>query len=441
LPQARWQAQCLTYLRALPGIEIVDVPRADLLLDLSEDPRPDTWKPRLGRWRFVHGPEARLEGAGVREHLAGERTAMVRLVSIAADGTAGVLETGVLKCVPHSLAATRERIFEAVASWPARHLRRPVMAAGPMVRIESGRHISRLGVPLASARNLVRRRLSAMIDEHWVIGLIAKPVQHVIDGFDAREIRWLEAPAGQVLADPVGALMLDGRIQLLAEAYDFRDRQGRIVALEVEAGGASSAPREVLRLPVHASYPHLIEHDGAIYCLPEAHASNRVQLFRADPFPSRWRPDRVLLETFAGVDPTVLRHEGRWFLFAGNHADQDETKLYVFHADDLFGPWLAHAWNPVKCDIRGSRPAGPFFRRGGELFRPAQDCSRIYGGAIAVNRVIELTPEEFREETVAVLHPDTDGPRPHGLHSLAGIGDYTFIDGKRHTHPFGARFC
>jgi hypothetical protein len=439
LPQARWQAQCLARLREVPGIELVDAARADLILDLTEDTRADTHVPPLGRWRFAHGPEARLADAGVREHLAGERTVMVRLVSLAADGTAGVLETGVLKCVPHSLAATRERIFGAIASWPARHLRRG-MARGPMVRIAPDRHLSRAGVPLASARNFIRRRLNAMIEEHWAIGVIARPVQHVIDGFDAREIRWLEPPAGQVLADPVGGRMREGQIDLLAEAYDFRDRQGRIVALEVEAGGAASAPREVLRLPVHASYPHLIEHGGELYCLPEAQASNRVQLFRADPFPHQWWPDRVLLDSFAGVDPTVVRHEGRWWLFAGNHADQDETKLYVFHADDLFGPWRPHAANPVKCDIRSSRPAGPFFRRGSELFRPAQDCSRTYGGAMTINRIIELTPEEFREEVVAVLHPDAEGPRPHGLHSLAGVGDHTLVDGKRHTHPFGERF-
>ncbi len=440
MPQARWQAQCLARLREVPGIELVDAARADLILDLTEDTRPDTRRPPLGRWRFAHGPEARLADAGVREHLAGERTVMVRLVSIAADDTANVLETGVLKCVPHSLAATRERIFDAIASWPARHLRR-AMAPGPMVRLEPGRQVSRAGVPLASVRNFVRRRLNAMIEEHWAIGLIARPVQHVIDGFDAREIRWLEPPAGQVLADPVGARMQDGKVQLLAEGYDFRDRQGRIVALEVDPHGGASAPREVLRLPVHASYPHLIEHDGAHYCLPEAHGANRVQLFRADPFPERWTPDRVLIESFQGVDPTLARHEGRWWLFAGNHADQDETKLYVFHADDLFGPWQPHAANPVKCDIRSSRPAGPLFRRGNELFRPAQDCSRTYGGAIAVNRIVELTPQDFREETVAVLDPDAGGPRPHGLHSLAGVGDYTLVDGKRHTHPFGERFC
>lgn len=429
MPHARWQARCIAQIRELAGVEIVES-GADVLLDLTDQPSS------ASHWRFVHGPEARLGDAAVREHLAGDRVVMVRLVAIAADGVASVLETGVLKCVPHSLGATRDRVFDTAAAWPARCLRRLSEAALPGERVLLSANpvspVQKALVPFASVRNFLRRRLTAMTEEHWAIGFIPKPVQHVLDRFDAREIRWLEPPAGQVLADPVSAFVRDGALQVFAERYDFQDRQGRIVVFDVDARGTASLPREVLRLPVHASYPYLIGHGGAMYCLPEAHASNRVQLHRATAFPDRWVPDRVLLDGFAGVDPTVFEHEGRWWLFAGNHADQDETRLYVFHADDLFGPWQPHAANPVKSDIRCSRPAGPPFRRGGDLFRPAQDCSRTYGGAVAVNRIVALSPTQFREETVAVLNPDPNGPRAHGLHTLSGAGDFTLVDGKRH---------
>ena len=71
-----------------------------------------------------------------------------------------------------------------------------------------------------------------------------------------------------------------------------------------------------------------------------------MQLFRAEVFPDRWVPDRILLQSFAGADATVFRHGGRWWMFTGNHDDQDETHLYVFHAPDLFGPWQPHARIP-----------------------------------------------------------------------------------------------
>lgn len=450
MPHARWQARCLAQLRELAGVKILGPAasaQADVLLDLSDEPLSASRLavPRFGRWRFVHGPEARADSAALREHLAGERTVMIRLVSISATGAATVLETGVLKCVPHSLTATRERVFEAASPWPARCLRRLLdgeLGKGERVTCSADRlpTVARTLTPFASARNFLRRRINSMNEEYWSVGYIPKPVHHVIDAFDAREIHWIDVPEGQVLADPVGVRARERGVEVLAEAYDFKDRQGRIVAFEMDAEGTPTSPREVLRLAVHASYPHLIEHRGAIYSLPEAHASNRVQLFRADSFPDRWVSDRVLLEGFAGVDPTVIEHEGRWWLFAANHADQDETKLYLFFADDLFGPWSPHRANPVKCDIRSSRPAGPLFRHAGELFRPAQDCSRTYGGAVAINRILTLTPAEFREETVARLNPDPSGPMAHGLHSLAGVGNFTLVDGKRHEHPFGARF-
>ena len=147
-----------------------------------------------------------------------------------------------------------------------------------------------------------------------------------------------------------------------------------------------------------------------------------MQLFRATAFPYRWEADTVLLENFAGADATVYRHEGRWWLFVGNHDDQDEAKLFIFHAADLRGPWLPHAANPVKCDLRSARPAGPLFMLDGALHRPAQDCSVTYGGAVVVNRIDRLTPEQFSERRVKRLAPRTKGPYPHGLHTLSGAG-------------------
>ncbi len=166
---------------------------------------------------------------------------------------------------------------------------------------------------------------------------------------------------------------------------------------------------------------------------PESCALGRVQLFRAVEFPHRWVPDSVLLEGFAGADASVIRYRGRWWMFTGNHADQDEAKLFIFHSEELRGPWTPHARNPVKCDLRSSRPAGTaFIGQEGPLYRPAQDGSRVYGGAMTINRVIRLTPDEFEEEVAARLQPDPAGPCPDGMHTLSAVGNLTLVDGKRH---------
>ena len=95
------------------------------------------------------------------------------------------------------------------------------------------------------------------------------------------------------------------------------------------------------------------------------------------------------------------------------------------------GPWRAHPGNPVKVDIRSARPGGTPFVQDGVLYRPAQDCSRTYGGRIIINRVLTLTPLAFREEAFVPVDPEHAGPYPSGLHTLCEVGNTTLIDGRR----------
>jgi hypothetical protein len=144
----------------------------------------------------------------------------------------------------------------------------------------------------------------------------------------------------------------------------------------------------------------------------------------------RWRVARPILEDFPAVDPTILSHEGLWWLWCTHAEDEPESKLFLWYAFDLFGPWKPHPGNPVKVDVRSSRPAGRPFFFDGTLYRPAQDCSRTYGGGITINRVRQLSPTEFCEEPVVSLEP-WDGRYRAGIHTLAGDGSLTVLDGKR----------
>src|SRR2546427_610728 len=190
--------------------------------------------------------------------------------------------------------------------------------------------------------------------------------------------------------------------------------------------------RRAIELPVHASYPYLVVERGEIYCIPETNASREIGLYRAIDFPTRWEKVGTLVSGVAALDPTVFRHEGRWWLTCTDREVGENMPLFVWHARNLEGPWEPHALNPVKADIRSSRPAGTPFVDGGILYRPAQDCSRMYGGGIVINRVVRLTPTEFMEEPAATIEPFSESPFPDGIHTLSGVGDITLIDSKRH---------
>jgi hypothetical protein len=131
------------------------------------------------------------------------------------------------------------------------------------------------------------------------------------------------------------------------------------------------------------------------------------------------------------VDATLFQHATRWWLSCGGVERGANRSLFLWHAPDPLGPWEPHARNPVKIDVRSARPAGTPFRVSGELFRPAQDCSRGYGSRVAIQRVLKLDPESFAEETVSMVDAAQVGGHPAGLHTLSSAGPWTLIDNKR----------
>src|SRR3989442_14962308 len=186
-----------------------------------------------------------------------------------------------------------------------------------------------------------------------------------------------------------------------------------------------------------------MEHKGQVYCVSESWQSRRVFLYVFDDRARQWRSVRSLIEDFPAVDATILRHDGLWWLWCTNAEDEPDSKLFLWYAFDLFGPWKPHPGNPVKVDARSSRPAGRPFFFDGTLYRPAQDCSRTYGGGITINRVRQLSPIEFCEEPVVSLEP-WDGRYRAGIHTLAGGDPLTVLDGKRRVvlpTPVSRRFA
>jgi hypothetical protein len=266
--------------------------------------------------------------------------------------------------------------------------------------------------------------------EHWNVGFLSRPIQSLLDEPSVRDAVWLPFQStGAYIADPFGCT-IDGRPHLFCEMYDYRAQRGYIVSgtLDTAAPVARLAP--VLKRPFHLSYPFLLDGPAGLRMVPEAAESGRVTAYALDT-DGAWSEERAFLDDVPAIDPTFVEHEGRWWMFCSK-PDAPNSQLHAFYADRTDGRWSAHARNPVKSDIRSSRSAGTLFTRGGYLFRPAQDCSTGYGSRIALNRINVLSPDEFSEETVAMIEPDRRGPCPDGIHTMSAFGSITLIDGKYH---------
>ena len=212
-------------------------------------------------------------------------------------------------------------------------------------------------------------------------------------------VEWLPERRAGYLADPFPACR-DGVTAMLVEEFDERSATGVISAVRRDGDGWTTTSG-VLDPGVHASYPFLFEHDGDAVLRPGdgPGRARRGVAVRRVPGPVG-APRHRCSTTSPLLDPTIVEWDGRWWLF-GTRRDRDpNAELWLWHAPSPFGPWTAHPANPVKIDVRSSRPAGTPFVRDGVLYRPAQDCSRGYGGAVVINRVVRLDETAFVEEPV-----------------------------------------
>jgi len=266
--------------------------------------------------------------------------------------------------------------------------------------------------------------------QDWNVGVIAQPISSFLKLQYNPEIMWLPTPGkGKYLADPFG-LIRDNRIFILCEEFDYSTGKGKIVCFEEDENHAFVTSHEAIELPIHLSYPYLLKWKGETYCVPETSQAHEVSLYRAQEFPHRWEKTTTLIYNFPGVDNSVFTFDGQWWLTCANQKDDPWEKLFIWHANDLTGPWRPHSANPVKISKRSSRPAGTPFVHQGALYRPAQDCSNTYGQSVVINRIKRLTTEEFDEEEVACVKP-FQAPYLEGLHTLSSIDGLTLIDGKR----------
>jgi hypothetical protein len=347
-----------------------------------------------------------------------------------------VLQRGWIHAVPRSWAATIDAVHFAIVGWlgtTCRAIRRCGEAAGDGAPPRQGAHLrdpSMMGVVAGAPWRYVRWALRQLVwQEEWQVGIVDQPIAELFRSQELRDLRWLTNPSHRhYLADPFG---LAGSDTILVEDFDYLTRRGFIAAVDVDGAVSHTVARPVLRTEGHMSYPYLFEWQDDVFCVPETGDQRRSTLLRARRFPTEWQEVAILIDGLAATDPTIVRHDGRWWLFCTDDDRGPGSNLHIYHAERLDGPWRPHDANPVKVDIRSARPAGTPFVVDGALIRPAQENSGGYGSGIVFNEVEHLSTRAFRERPVAHLRPDPTSTHRHGLHTVSAWGDRTLVDGKR----------
>lgn len=245
-----------------------------------------------------------------------------------------------------------------------------------------------------------------------------------------QHLTYLKPPAGCQWADPFPWVQ-DGRPYIFIEEIPSPGAKGHIAVFDLNSTAIEDPrPTTVLKADFHLSHPFLFKWRGELYLLPESSRNRTVEVYRCRKFPDEWELYTRLFEGVKAVDTTIVQVEGTWWLFANiaEEGSSSNDELWLYYASCPFGPWVSHQENPVVSDVSRARPAGGIFLHGGSFYRPSQNCSVGYGYAITLNRILELTPETYREEPVAQVLPDW-APRLLATHTLNTHQGLTVLDG------------
>jgi hypothetical protein len=282
-------------------------------------------------------------------------------------------------------------------------------------------------------------------ETQWAIGIYGGPSPfrlapaHDVNNPVLSAAQVTDVPA-RFVADPF-LLRRDATWFLFFEVLNEASQHGDIAVASSADGRDWRYAGVVLDEPFHLSYPYVFDWEGTDYLIPESAQARAVRLYRADPFPTHWAFVQTLLNDDAFSDPSIVRHDGRWWLFATTHPETNAT-LNLYSADRLEGPWQAHPMNPiVRDDPHHARPGGRIVALGDRLLRFAQDDAPHYGVQVWAFEITTLTPTAYAERPVGdrpVVRAGDGGWNSRGMHHVDAhqLGPDEWIaavDGSRRT--------
>ena len=411
-----------------------------------------------GLWCFRHGSPPPYEGApsGFWETVAGELTATSALVAVTDRGVEEELWTSVLATHPTSAALTRAALYWTSTLFPERALasirdgettaRTPVeqvAAPGPSLPRDAStacasrtltRHLPHFLVR-AGRKGVMQRVKKLLAHDQWYLALTWADEALVPSLANAQR---LVPPKDRLWADP-HVVHREGRYYAFVEELPFSRDRGHIAVLILDRSGLVDGPITVLERPYHLSHPFLFEHAGDLYMIPETVRNRTIELYRCAEFPAKWEFVRNLMEHVTAVDTTLLRREGRWWLFTCMKETEGagvDAELFLFASSDpVTGEWRSHPRNPIVSDVRKARPAGQLFEQHGRLYRPSQQGVPRYGYAVRLNEILCLTDEEYKETDAGCLLPNWERGLV-GTHTLSRADDLTIVDACRWRSRF-----
>lgn len=286
---------------------------------------------------------------------------------------------------------------------------------------------------LRHAATTLTKRLLRRLDmlarggDRWMIGWRHTGNQplEINGGRASLSYRRVPDDGQRFLADPF-PVVARGHSWLFCEEYPYATGRGIISVIDLDDPNGGARP--IIEESHHLSYPMVFSDGGRWWMIPESGASGRISLYRCEAFPFKWTYEATLIDV-AASDPTLYRDQtGYWLIFTScEGAGSPSDRLCLYHAPTLHGPWRPWGQQPLAIDARTSRPAGHIVSVGGALYRPAQDCSTLYGRSIVWCQFSLPLERPFQQVEIAKLSPK-DARSFRGAHTYNRSGSIEAID-------------
>jgi hypothetical protein len=274
--------------------------------------------------------------------------------------------------------------------------------------------------------------------KQWTIGIAKGKLDDILNNqLASLHFKWIDIPNPEVfVADPFVLELPSGEIHVLAEHIQ-QPNYGKLISYRFNKELVLQEEKIILDTGKHLSYPFILEENGEIFIIPESAMANGVFAYPYNPNEMSLGEPITLISDKPLLDSTLIFHDGKWWLFATKKGPYSNSELFIYHAADWRGPYQSHEMNPVKKDDDGSRPAGKIYKKGDDLFRPAQNCKEYYGKSVTLYKIQTLTPKTYVETPFVELKADIHQKNKYGLHTINLSGSVIVVDCLKKTfNPF-----
>lgn len=277
---------------------------------------------------------------------------------------------------------------------------------------------------------LLKRLYNSFVAHKWELALISNPISDIINGnqlsfhyiINPFEDRWF--------ADPFILSVDDDVIVLLVEDYRYSDNMGRISRLDVDRNSLQILKViEILQIDTHLSFPAILRIDDKVFIYPESSHANGLWMYNYNPKTNVCQKVYQLC-SLPLTDAIITDRFGKKLLFSTREPNPNKNRLDIYEWDDVGNEFVKSA--SVFFEENIARNAGDFFEFNGECYRPAQECNKMYGHAISVQKV-----ERFRgifklTDVRRILPPKSS----FGIHTLNTYQGITIVDLKEFRYPW-----